>query len=97
MKETVERDRRKVMDNFDDFKQTVNNIIDDLKLSVTASIDGHYQHFVDQFRSVKLEYSNYCHVKREFWSKREGEIEKAEKHRDGTVKYPGMVVREDRS
>ena len=46
MKDKVESDNRKVEEHFDDFKKSICNMADDLKLSIQAHIQSQYQHFV---------------------------------------------------
>lgn len=43
VKEVIEKDKEKINKHFADFKQTISNIIDDLKLSICCHIEEEYQ------------------------------------------------------
>ena len=45
----------------------MNNLADELKISISGKIAEQYQQFIDKFKTIKVEYSNYYQVKAHFW------------------------------
>lgn len=53
-KEKIELEKQKLLKDFDNVKQKLTNILEDLKISFLAELDKSYLNFIAKYREFKL-------------------------------------------
>lgn len=74
-KDKTDKEKNRVVKDFEVFKKEISHIIDDLKLSIVAELDILYKSYIEKYAMLKSEIMEIRRLKKQIYSQNLGQSE----------------------